>query len=71
MCNETQMPKYETNSRGGHPRQNPRSRFQNLWFEYNGLVTRNMHMKYENHITFHSKDMANVKVFADRHTNRI
>jgi hypothetical protein len=28
------------------------------------------HMKYESPITYHSKDMANVKVFADRQTNR-
>jgi hypothetical protein len=27
-------------------------------------------MKYESHITYHSKDMANVKVFAERQTNR-
>jgi hypothetical protein len=30
MCYETQMPPYEANSRDGHNRQNPRSRFQNL-----------------------------------------
>jgi hypothetical protein len=39
MCYETQMPLYEANSRGGHHRQNPRSRFQNLWLHYKGLVT--------------------------------
>jgi hypothetical protein len=27
-------------------------------------------MEYESSITYHSKDMANVKVFADRQTNR-
>jgi hypothetical protein len=27
-------------------------------------------MKYESSITYHSKDMANVKVFADRQTDR-
>jgi hypothetical protein len=27
-------------------------------------------MKYESLITYHSKDMATVKVFADRQTNR-
>jgi hypothetical protein len=27
-------------------------------------------MKYESPITYHSKDMANVKVFADRQTNK-
>ena len=27
-------------------------------------------MKYESPITYHSKDMANVKVFADRQTDR-
>jgi hypothetical protein len=27
-------------------------------------------MKYESPITYHSKDMANVKVFADRQTER-
>jgi hypothetical protein len=56
------MPLYEANSRGGHHRQNPRSRCQNLQLQYKGLVTRNMHMKYKSHITYHSKDMANVKV---------
>jgi hypothetical protein len=35
-----------------------------------GLVIRNTHMKYESPITCHSRDMANVKVFADRQTNR-
>jgi hypothetical protein len=47
MCYETQMPPYEANSRGGHHCQNPRSRFQNLWLQYKGLVTSNMHMKYK------------------------
>jgi hypothetical protein len=28
-------------------------------------------MKYESHITCHSKDMANVKVFADRQTDEL
>jgi hypothetical protein len=63
MCYETQMPLYKINSRGGHHHQNPRSRFQNLWLQYKGLVTRNMHMKYKSPITYHSKDMANVNVF--------
>jgi hypothetical protein len=27
-------------------------------------------MKYESPITYHSKDMANVRVFADRQSNR-
>jgi hypothetical protein len=27
-------------------------------------------MKYESSITYHSKDMANVNVFADRHTDK-
>jgi hypothetical protein len=40
----------------------PRSRFQNQWLQYKGLVTRNMHMKYKSPITYHSKDMAKVKV---------
>jgi hypothetical protein len=47
MCYETQMPPYEANSRGGHHRQNPRSRIQNLQLQYKGLVTSNMHMKIE------------------------
>jgi hypothetical protein len=34
-------------------------------------VTRNTHMKYENPITYHSKDMTNVKIFAYRQTGRI
>jgi hypothetical protein len=63
MCYETQMPPYEANSRGGHHRQNPRSRFQNLRLQYKGLVTSNMHMKYKSSITYHSKDVANIKVF--------
>jgi 3-deoxy-D-manno-octulosonic acid (KDO) 8-phosphate synthase len=33
-------------------------------------VTRNIHMEYESPITYHSKDMANVKVFVDRQTDR-
>jgi hypothetical protein len=44
---EIQMPPYEANSRSGHHRQNPRSRFQNLRLQYKGLATRNMHMKYK------------------------
>jgi hypothetical protein len=28
-------------------------------------------MKYESPVIYHSKDMANVKVFADRHTDRL
>jgi hypothetical protein len=65
MCNsyETQMPPYEANSRGDHHRQNQRSRFQNLRLQYKGLVISNMNMKYKSPITYHSKDMANVKVF--------
>jgi hypothetical protein len=62
MCYETQMPQYEANFRGGHHRQNPksRSRCQNLRYKY--LVTRNMHTKHKSPITYHSKDMANDKV---------
>jgi hypothetical protein len=63
MCYETEMPPCEANSRGGHHRQIPRTRFQNLRLKYKGLVTRNMHMKYESPITYHSKYMAKVKVF--------
>jgi hypothetical protein len=48
-----------------HHRQNPRSRFQNLRLEYKGLVTSNMHMKYKRPITYHSNDMAKVKVFKE------
>jgi hypothetical protein len=62
MCYETQMPPYEVNSKGGRHHQNPRSRFQNVRLKYKGLVTSNMHMKYESHITYHSKYMAKVKV---------
>jgi hypothetical protein len=60
MCYETQMRPYKANSRGGHHRQNPRSSFQNLQFQYKGLFTSNMHMKYKSPITCHSKDMAKV-----------
>jgi hypothetical protein len=63
MCYKTQMPLYEENSRGGHHCQNPPSRFQNLQLQYEGLLTSNMHLKYESPITYHSKDMAKVKVF--------
>jgi hypothetical protein len=35
-----------------------------------GPVIRNTHMKYESPITYHSKDMANAKVSADRQKNR-
>jgi hypothetical protein len=67
MCYETQMPPYEVNSRGGYNHQNPRSRsiYQNLSYQYKGLVTRNMHMKYKSHISvsYHSKNMANFNVF--------
>jgi hypothetical protein len=59
MCSET----YEANSRGGHYLQNLRSRFQNLRLQYKGLVTNNMHMKYKSLITYHSNDMAKIKVF--------
>jgi hypothetical protein len=31
--------------------------------KYKGLVTSNMHMKFESAITYHSKYMAKVKVF--------
>jgi hypothetical protein len=41
--------------------QNPRSRFQNLRLQYKGQVT--CIMKYKSLITYHSKDMAKVKVF--------
>jgi hypothetical protein len=34
------------------------------------FVIRNTYMKYESPITYHSNDMANVKVFADRQTDR-
>jgi hypothetical protein len=63
MCYKTQMPPYEANFRGGYHCQNPRSRFQNLWLKYKGLVTSNMHMKYKSPITYHSKNIAKVKVF--------
>jgi hypothetical protein len=33
-----------------------------LWYQYKGLIIRNTHMKYESPVTFHSKDMTNVKV---------
>jgi hypothetical protein len=32
-------------------------------FKNKGLVTSNMHMKYNSSITYHSKDMDKVKVF--------
>jgi hypothetical protein len=40
-----------------------------FWYQLKGLVIRNTHMKYESPVTYHSKDMANVKVFADKQTD--
>jgi hypothetical protein len=40
-----------------------RSQGKKLWYQYKGLVIRNTHMKCECPITYHSKDMAKVKVF--------
>jgi uncharacterized protein YcfL len=34
-----------------------------LWYLQKGLVMKNSYMKYEIPITYHSKDMANVKAF--------
>jgi hypothetical protein len=61
MCYKTQMPPKEANSRVGHHRQHPRSRFQNLRVQYKGLVKRNIHMKYKSPITYHSKYMTKLK----------
>jgi hypothetical protein len=63
MWYETQMPRYEENSRGGHHLQNLRSRCQNLRFQYRGLVARNMYMKYKSPTTYQSKNMATFKIF--------
>ena len=35
-----------------------------------GFYPRNIYVKYESSITYHSKAMANVKVFVDRQTDR-
>ena len=35
-----------------------------------GLVTRYTHLKYEGHNSNQSKDIANVKVFADKQTDK-
>ena len=35
-----------------------------------GLVTRYTYVKYESPNSYQSKDMANVKVFADKHTGQ-
>ena len=35
-----------------------------------GFTPRNIYVKYESCITYHSKAMANVKVFSDKHTER-
>jgi hypothetical protein len=40
-----------------------RSQGKKNWYGKKGLVIKNTHMKYESHITCHSKDMTNVKVF--------
>jgi hypothetical protein len=52
MSCETKMPQYKANSRGGHHRQTSRSTFQNLWLQYKGLVTSNMHI-YEVQKPYH------------------
>jgi hypothetical protein len=44
-------------------------KIQEIWYQKKGLAIRNTHMKYESSITCHSKDMANVVVFADRQTD--
>ena len=36
------------------------------WYLRKGLTTRNIYEKYESSITYYSKAMANVKVFADK-----
>jgi hypothetical protein len=46
-------------------------RCQNLRYQKKGFVRRNMHTKYESLITYHSKDMANVKVFNKRPMDHI
>ena len=38
------------------------SRHQQLWYDQKGLVTRNVHVKYESSISCVSKVMANVKI---------
>ena len=53
------MPPYEANSRGGHHCLNPMSTCQNVQFQYKGLVTRNMRMKYKSPLTYNSRDMVN------------
>jgi hypothetical protein len=63
------MPTYEANSKGGHDRQNARSGVKNLGSSRKVLSRgTNMYMRYENPITYHSKDMANAKVLADKQT---
>jgi hypothetical protein len=36
---------------------------QKLWYQKKALIIRKTYMKYESPITYHSKDMVNVKVF--------
>ena len=43
--------------------QGQRSRGQQFWYQWKGLVTRITHVKYESPITYHSKVIPNVKVF--------
>ena len=40
-----------------------RSQGENFWYEQKGLITRNVHVKYESPTTNGSKVIANVKVF--------
>ena len=44
-------------------RSRSRSHFQNLLFRRKGLVIKYTHAKYESHISYNKKVMANVKVF--------
>jgi hypothetical protein len=50
--------------------QKSRSRDRKLWYQQKGLAARKAHTKYGSLITYHSKYMAIVKVFADRQTNK-
>ena len=40
------------------------------WYQKKGLVTRYTHVKYEGPNSYQSKDIANVKVFADKQTDK-
>ena len=48
-----------------------RSLGQNFWHQWKGLVTRNVHMKYESPTSSGSEAMTQVKVFKSRSNSKV